>query len=58
MIINKIIKLDKINKEIIEDISNLLKKEIKSVKELSKFNKSYLGTFENTVEGNLFDSSR
>lgn len=58
LIINEIVKLDKTNKEIIEAISNLLKKEIKSVKELSKFNKSYLGTFENTVEGNLFDSSR
>ncbi|WP_317367063.1 hypothetical protein [uncultured Tyzzerella sp.] len=57
-IINEVIKFDKINKEIIDAISNLLKRKIKSVNELSKFNKSYLGTYENTVEGNLFDSSR
>lgn len=57
-LIKKIIKLDEEKKETMEFILNLLKKDIKSVKSMSKVNNSYLGTYQNTVGGSLFDSSR
>lgn len=57
-IIKNITKIDEENKKIIESILNLLKKNIKSVKSMSKVNNSYLGTYKNTIDGNLFDSSR
>lgn len=57
-IINNILKLDEEKKEIMEFILNLLKNNIKSVKSMAKINNSYLGTYENTVGGSLFDSSK
>ena len=57
-IIRDIAKIDQENKETIESILNLLKKNIKSVKSMSKVNNSYLGTYQNTIDGNLFDSYR
>lgn len=58
LIIKDIIKLDEEKNLIMESIFKLLKKELNSVKSLSKVNKSYFGIYENTVGGNLFDSSR
>ncbi|WP_250278532.1 hypothetical protein [[Clostridium] colinum] len=58
LIIKEITKLDKEKNKIMESIFNLLKKEIKNLKNISKVNNSYLGIYENTIKGNLFDSSR
>lgn len=57
-LIKDIIKLDEKNKKIIDSILNLLKVNIKSVKSMSKVNNSYLGTYQNVINGSLFDSSR
>lgn len=57
-LIKDIIKLDEKNKKIIDSILNLLKVNIKSVKSMSKVNNSYLGTYQNAINGSLFDSSR
>lgn len=58
VLIEDIIKLDEKNKKIIDSILNLLKVNIKSVKSMSKVNNSYLGTYQNVINGSLFDSSR
>lgn len=58
LLIKDIIKLDEEKKEVMESIFNLLKKEIKSVKSISKVNNRYLGTYQNVITSNLFDSSR
>lgn len=58
MLINNVLELDEKNKLIIESILMLLKKNIRTVKSMSKFNKSYLGTYENVIKGSTFDSSR
>lgn len=58
VLIKDIIKLDEKNKKIIDSILNLLKVNIKSVKSMSKVNNSYLGTYQNVINGSLFDSSR
>ncbi|MFR4986329.1 MAG: hypothetical protein ACLUCH_02930 [Lachnospirales bacterium] len=57
-LIKDIIKLDEKNKKIIDSILNLLKVNIKSVRSMSKVNNSYLGTYQNVINGSLFDSSR
>ena len=57
-LIKDIIKLDEKNKKIIDSVLNLLKVNIKSVKSMSKVNNSYLGTYQNAINGSLFDSSR
>lgn len=58
VLIEDIIKLDEKNKKIIDSILNLLKVNIKSVRSMSKVNNSYLGTYQNVINGSLFDSSR
>lgn len=57
-IIKNILKLDEEKKEIINTIFNKVKKEIKSIKNISRTNNGYLGTYQNTLGGSLFDSSR
>ncbi len=57
-IIKNILKLDEEKKEIIDSILNIVKKEIKSIKNISRTNNGYLGTYQNTLDGSLFDSSR
>ena len=57
-IIKNIVKLDEKNKKTIETILNRLKNNIKSVKDMSKVNNRYLGTYQNIVEGSSFDSFR
>ena len=57
-IIKNILKLDEEKKEIIDAILNILKKQIKNTKNMSKANNGYLGIYKDTVGGSLFDSSR
>lgn len=57
-IIKDILRLDEEKKEVISAILSILKKEIRNTKNISKANNGYLGTYQDTVGGNLFDSSR
>lgn len=57
-IIKDILRLDEEKKEVISAILSILKKEIRNTKNISKANNGYLGTYQDTISGNLFDSSR
>lgn len=55
-LIKKIIKCDKINFEKFSRINDLIKDNIKSIKNIGKANKSYYGMYDSQLLGSSFDS--
>nr|WP_317358113.1 hypothetical protein [uncultured Tyzzerella sp.] len=55
-IISEILELDKKNEEKFSKISDMLKGNVKAVKNTSKVNKSYYGAYTNHMMGSYFDS--
>lgn len=57
-LIKSILDLDEKHKIILQKIMNIVKKNIKSIKNLEKANENYFNVYVNSLGGNYFDSKR